>query len=66
MAGVQAAPELLEGKRLGSVLAPGSELSCMTIHGDTLRGNVVAIDDHLEVVVLSILSNCQALHTSTL
>ncbi len=58
MADVQATPGIVglaEGKRLGSVLPPGSELSCTTIHGDTLRGNVVAVDDQLEVVVLSIL-----------
>ncbi len=60
MAAVETTAGTAEGKRVGSALPPGSELSCTTIHGDTLRGAVVAVDDQLEVVVLSILSSFQA------
>lgn len=49
------AAAVVDGKNLSSVLSPGSELSCTTTHGDTLRGNVVATDDQKKVVVISIL-----------
>ena len=49
------AAAVVDGKNLGSVLPPGSELSCITTQGDTLRGNVVATDDQTKVVVISIL-----------
>ena len=49
------AAAIVDGKNLGSVLPPGSELSCTTTQGDTLRGNVVATDDQTKVVVISIL-----------
>lgn len=49
------AAAVVDGKNLGSVLPPGSELSCTTTQGDTLRGNVVATDDQTKVVVISIL-----------
>ena len=42
---------------LAAVLTPGSELSCTTTQGDVLRGNVVATDEAVGVVVISILAN---------
>ena len=49
------AAAVVDGKNLSSVLPPGSELSCTTTQGDTIRGNVVATDDQMKVVVISIL-----------
>ena len=46
---------VVDGKNLSSVLPLGSELSCTTTQGDTLRGNVVAADDLMKLVVISIL-----------
>jgi len=46
---------VMDGKNLSSVCHLGSELSCTTTQGDTLRGNVVAADDLMKVVVISIL-----------
>ena len=64
--GIKMAAGIMDGKNLSSVLPLGSELSCTTTQGDTLRGNVVAADDLMKVVVISILQKkinfVQSLH----
>ena len=44
------------GIRLAQNLTLGSELSCTTVRGDTLRGNLVAVDEAAMLVVIGILT----------